>query len=65
MSSSISISTQHIAREELALGNGLLTTFHFNHFFDRNQNLTKEILHTITRNALLKGAHYTTSRSRE
>src|SRR5450756_1718783 len=47
---------QHIAWEELALGNALLPRLQFHNLFDRNQNLTKLILHTVTLDALQQGA---------
>ena len=43
---------QHIAGEELALGNALLADFHLDHFFDRHQDSAKHVLHALTLNAL-------------
>jgi hypothetical protein len=47
---------QHVAGEELAFGDALLAALHLDDFFDRHQNLAKQILHARTRNTLLERA---------
>ena len=43
---------QHVAGEELALGDAFLATTHFDDLFDRHQNLAEGVLHAGTRDAL-------------
>ena len=43
---------EHVAREELALGDGLLTATHLDHLFDRNQDLAEAVLHPGTVDAI-------------
>src|SRR3984885_14724025 len=45
---------EHVARKETTLGHGLMTAFHLNNLFGRDENLTKLILHASTVDALLK-----------
>jgi hypothetical protein len=47
---------QHIAGEELPLGNALLAVLHFDHFLDRNQHLAELVLHAGASDALEQGA---------
>jgi hypothetical protein len=47
---------QHIAGEELPLGNALLAVLHFDDFLDRHQHLAELVLHRGAGNALDQGA---------
>jgi len=45
---------QHVAGKELALTLALDAFFHLDHFFGRDQNLAKQVLHAGARNAFLQ-----------